>query len=491
MDRCSGPFLNQVKGAFNLADRMLGRPKILEDDLSIKPAEPIRATTSQAPTAVEEVGEGIRYVGSKARRKLIDATKRAGMQTGYTDIFEHAPPPDAEGPVMKASLVMADVGNRSRDQDDWTNVFSDTECDLTYEPTKYRPSRPQGPIMQTLNTTRNRAASARATLRSTDLHPSGIGSAIYSGLSRPLLRSRSNTWSDEQLAEEHAWMSTKLPPESPHKKLDLEPLYAEHLSLNDGNTPGPSAEVEVVEVVDARTKGWARALSPKVTEASLRGKRKEGTRTDVRHPRDAPEGSNLDGLAIVAERVEELPRKGYFVECSETPREVKLAGSGKAVQMGRRQTVEAMKQNESGRPQTEPIGMVDRSVRPSGGPKCRSDGGSVPTGEYLGNVSGSKEFIKSSARSSYLQKPGVCEEPMPADSMSDRKRGKKPATPDEFDQQLGLGQRQQFFDIDLNDGEKDINEEEEYAEGWLCDEIEKVLEEKGYPSIRKGIHDSH
>ncbi|KAL9096734.1 MAG: hypothetical protein Q9165_001222 [Trypethelium subeluteriae] len=490
MDRCSGPFLDQVKGAFNLADRVLGRPKILEDDLSIKPSEPIRATTSQAPTAIEEVGEGIRYVGSKARRRFINTTKKIGKQTGYTDTFEHTPPPDAEGPVMKASLTMGDVGDRSRDEDDWMNVFSDTECDLTYEPTRYRPSRPQGPIMQTLNTTRNRAASARATLRSTDVRPSGIGSAIYSGLSRPLLRSRSNTWSDEQLAEEHAWMSTKLPPESPHKKLDLEPLYADYLSFSDVGRPNCGAEVEGSELVQARTRGWARAISPKVTEGSLGGKTKEGTRKDVRHPRDAPEGSNMDGLAIVAERVGELPRKGSFVGYAKASREAKLAGSGKGVQMGSCQTVEAMKQNESGKPQTEPINMVDRSARPLAGPGCRSVGGSVPVGEYLGNVSGSKEFLKSSGQSPGLQEQAVCEEPKPTESTSGRKKGKKPATPDESDQRHGLGQRQQFVDINLDDGDKDIDEEEEYAEGWLCDEIEKVLEEKGYPSIRKGIRDS-
>ena len=130
MDTRYGPVLNSIRGIWRVSDSLFGVPKFEGDDPvagSSSSATSINVGASEPPTVLEEVGQGFRYIGLQARRRFLNFKKKIGLQTGHVDSAEHEPPRDAEAPRPQASPTATDTSDCTREEDDWMNVFSDTE----------------------------------------------------------------------------------------------------------------------------------------------------------------------------------------------------------------------------------------------------------------------------------------------------------------------------------------------------------------------------
>ena len=354
--------------------------------------------------------------------------------------------------------------------------------------------------MQTINSTIDRAASAHHSIRrSAGASSSAVGCAIYNGVGQPIqyVRSRSNT-SDDQLADEHAWMSTKLPPDSPHKKINLEPTHikdVEDFSLGNqaplklGVNPvaaGLSSGTAEKRIEKQKAKNTANTLGPNLNSPVSQGLRKECAREDIRHPRDAPEGCNLDCLPVMGEKFEDLPRKGYFTEYAEASTKELLTRKSKVMRaMSREKTNEAARQIGRNGDHTDPTDALEAQFRPTLGPRCHSDVGSAHTRNYQAGLFQAQKLSGGHSQRVEPVKLGEpCKKDKLAASVSDKKRGKQPMSQNELDDQKDPGL---FVDIDLtNEEEKENDDEEaELADEWLCAEIEKIVDGKGHANIRK------
>ena len=121
---------NSVKGIFKVADQLLGHDDPFTQRL--KPDTSTDADASEPPTALEEIGQGFRYVGRQARRKLRDMRDKAGEQTRSTDAVGNRSPRDAKTQDPSPSPTSTDVAvctehEGSVDDDGWIHVSSGAE----------------------------------------------------------------------------------------------------------------------------------------------------------------------------------------------------------------------------------------------------------------------------------------------------------------------------------------------------------------------------
>ena len=128
-----GPSLNRrpFRGIFSVADHVFGKPKGLEDNPFAEESDcppPGNDTISQPPTALEEVEQGLRYVGLHARRKFSDAKKKMRLRAGLQGFFEGESLGNEEKPPRRANPSPMDVDDCVKAENDWMDVLSDIEC---------------------------------------------------------------------------------------------------------------------------------------------------------------------------------------------------------------------------------------------------------------------------------------------------------------------------------------------------------------------------
>ena len=303
--------------------------------------------------------------------------------------------------------------------------------------------------------------------------PSGIGSAIYGSLSGPLNSIYARSSTEDQLADEHAWMSTKLPPRLPRKKRSLESRLIEQLNVNSTFSLDLEAEyAEAKAEIQARKesvevqkiKGLAKTASRRFQMTESRRTKKEGTRKDVTHPRDAPEGSNLDDLAVVAERVHELPRKAFYETCVEIPNKEKAIQSSRSSPLPDWKTAGGVgHKKRRAKIQPRPVIMSEASFMPTLGARCYSDPEPLAPQIFEDTFEPQKLWDSLNQKKEAEEEEGsACEKEKPAEPLSEKKKGKLPAE-----------SSQPFVDVDLDDDE-DI-EDEDHAEDWVCDEDLELL----------------
>ncbi|KAI9686945.1 MAG: hypothetical protein M1822_002698 [Bathelium mastoideum] len=347
-----------------------------------------------------------------------------------------------------------------------------------------------------------RASSARQSICSTDLKPSTFGDAFSGGLTRPrhCTRARSHT-SDGQLAEEHAWMSTKLPPQSPHKRLGEEPMNIEHLSLNNSSASALSLGLDhhstfslEADFLEASTVPGVRmgsianeeaadsmeVLGSGLKDMNLDDDRKELMRKDMKYPQDAPEGRKLDHRAIASEKVENLPHKGYF-EASYGPlKKVKAVRSGVFNSSKNVEKMRVIGQYSRNDLQTDPTTMFDQDFKPTLGMRRFSDQG--PVNPYKKNNE-TFEVHKSAQHFDHEDEleegsEGVHKEGRSAKFVSEKKKGKQPIYPGCMDKPYMSEEDDNLVDVDLNDKDDGPGgkQNDEYVDEWLSNECDEAME---------------
>lgn len=367
--------------------------------------------------------------------------------------------------------------------------------------------------MQTISSTIDSAAYACESIRSGDVIPTGIGSAIYGSLSLPLGYARSRADTHDQLADEHNWMSTKLPANSPQKKLnressnagelapshteelDLDSSYSRTLELDFGEAKA-AVKPETASTEDRRIRGLAKAMGRRLKLAGVRRSKNRATRRDVTHPRDAPEGSNLDDLAIVTERMNELPHTTTNETCIRLPkkgttiRDAKSLSSqnqGKVVEEGRKEMEDEPQKTSKRNIEAEVMDALQPAFKPTLRRRAYSDSdGAVPQDSTTDYFEPQKLYagltFENEPKKTTEEKEGSAGEKKElAEPLSDKKKGKLPTGSSSFGGQYDPDKIGETATNDADLGDDEV-EDGYFAEEWMCDESDK-LKPKGYTNF--------
>ncbi|KAI9690103.1 MAG: hypothetical protein M1820_010008 [Bogoriella megaspora] len=284
----------------------------------------------EPPTVFHEVNLEQNHVSTSAHLSYMDSKKSGDLQTGETDSIEDQLHQDVGGPSFPRASKPSEANYDSECDDDWMSIASDTNYDETYNPNKHRKRPDPGLIKQKFDSLKASTSSACERLRTVEAASAAcnlVGNAIKDNLPRPLIPSSYGSSGPPPNVPPAVNSPTltqqyQTPPLQQRKDVvdpsSIFPPTHAPLSHRDAERQRiarkVAARAAVERIKERRQMALvaARRNARGLEAATLRAARSEAPSPEVKHPRDAPEGSNLEGLAIVSERVGELPRAEMF-----------------------------------------------------------------------------------------------------------------------------------------------------------------------------------